>query len=112
MGKFRHIKQVIGNPPHNLSDFRIIIVGIGKPLQMCISISPHIGLHLGSHDMPRICHIEIGHRIDNPQHQVQSAHAKYHLNTQRRQIIHTRIRYVPHDHRQNHFTNSRQPCTE
>ena len=40
MGKFRHIKQVIGNPPHNLSDFRIIIVGIGKPLQMCISISP------------------------------------------------------------------------
>ena len=70
MGKFRHVKQVIGNTPHNLSHFCIIIVGIGQLLQMEIGIPPHIRLDFRSHHMPHVRHIVAGRRIHYPKHKV------------------------------------------
>ena len=61
MGKLCHIKQIIGDPPHDLTHFGIIIVCIGQLLQVRIGVPPHIRLDPRSHDMPGIRHIEIGH---------------------------------------------------
>ena len=58
--KFRDIKQVIGNPAHDLAYFCIIIISIRQLHQMCIGIPTHIGLHFRTHDVSHIRHIVTG----------------------------------------------------
>ncbi len=99
MGKLRHVKKVIRNPAHDLTDLRIIIVGIRQFLQMRISVPPHIRLDSRAHHMSRVSHIEVRHRIYDTQAQIQYPETENHRYRERRQIIHPRVRDKPDNHR-------------
>ena len=87
MGKFRHVEQVVRDPPHNLPHLRIVIIGVGKLLQMKISIPAHIRLDLRSHDMPHIGHIIAGNRIDDAQSQIKQSQARNRPHRKFRQAV-------------------------
>ena len=78
MGELCHIKQIIRDPPHDLAYLRVIIVSIRQLLQMGVSVPPHVRLNACSHHMTGVRHIEIGHRIYDPQDQVQRPKPQYH----------------------------------
>ena len=112
VGKLRHIKQVVGDPPHDLPHLCIVVIGIGQLLQMGIGIPSHIRLDGGAHDVPHIRHIIIGHAVDDPQHQIEQGHLPYHVHTQHRQILHTGIGDKPDDHGKHHLAERGKKGTE
>ena len=73
MGEFRHIKQIIGDPPHDLTDFSIVIISIGQLLQMVVCISAHVRLDLRAHDVSHIGHIVTGDAIHDTKSEIQNS---------------------------------------
>ncbi len=112
MGKFRHIEQIIGNPAHNLPYLRIIIIGIGKLLQMGISIPSHIRLDLRPHDMPHIRHIVAGQGIYNAQPQVKQPQAAYRAHGKGGQPIKPLIGNIAHNKGQHQLAYRSQRRTK
>ena len=98
VGKFCYVKQVVGDPPHDLPHLRIIVIGVGQFLQVGVGISAHIRLDGGAHDMPHIRHIVVGHTVDDTQHQVQQRHLPDHFHSEPCQILYTGIGDKPDDH--------------
>lgn len=91
MRKFRNIKQIVGNPPHNLPDLCIRIIGIPQPLQVIKGILPHIRFNIYAHHMSHIRHKILRSRINQPQNQVQRPKLQHQRNRKRRQVIHCQI---------------------
>ena len=99
MRKFRHIKQIVRNPPHDLTDLRIRIIGISKPLQMVKGILSHIRFYVHAHHMPHVRHKILRRRINQTQHKIQRRKPKHQRYRKRRQIIHSQVRNGPQDQR-------------
>ena len=51
MCKLRHIKQVVCDPSHDLSDLVVGIIGIAECFQMCEGSRTHIRFNIDTHDM-------------------------------------------------------------
>ncbi len=66
VGKLSNIKQVVCNTAHNLSHFCIVIISIGKLLQMIIGIAAHIRFYLCPHNMTHAGHIVAGKTVMKP----------------------------------------------
>ena len=71
MRKFRHIKKIIRNSSHNLSNLRIGIIRIPQPLKVVKCILPHIRLYIYAHHMSHIRHKILGRRIYQTQDKIQ-----------------------------------------
>ena len=111
MRKFRHVKQVIGNPPHNLPDLGIVIIGIGQFLQMMIRCPSHIRLYMGTHYMSGVRHVKIGQTVHNPQCKIQGRQLQNQLRCQRCRIAAPRIGNIADDQRKHHLADRRQGRT-
>ena len=71
MGKFGHIKQVVGNAAHDLPNFGIGIIGVAQPLQVGKGIPPHIGLNVNAHDVAAAGHKILCGTINQSQNEIQ-----------------------------------------
>lgn len=64
VGKLRYIKEVPRHTGHQLSCLVIVKEGTGQPLQLTEKVSPHICLHIGTHNVPLIAHIVVEPHLD------------------------------------------------
>ena len=108
MGKFRYIKQVAGDPAHDLSDLGVGIIGAAKPLQMGKGIGTHVCFNIDTHDMTVRTHIEIGGCVNDPQGKVQQRHVSDHCDSQGCRVEHGSVGQSAHDPRQGDITQCRQ----
>ena len=72
--KLRDIKQVVGNPGHELSHLLIVIEGEGELLVMLEDVISHAIFHPRAHQMAPVGNIEITSQLHHKQ--------AYHQNTQ------------------------------
>jgi hypothetical protein len=71
MGELRHVEQVVGDPPHDLPDLGVGVVGVAHLLQVVERVAPHVRLDVDPHDVPLGGHVEVRHGVNDPQHAVQ-----------------------------------------
>ena len=112
MGEFRDIKQVAGDPAHDLTDLGIGIIGAAKPLQMSKRISAHVCFNMNAHDMTMRTHIEIGCSINDAQGEVQQCHISDHRDCKRCRVKHCCIGQSAHDPRKGNITQGGQRCAQ
>ena len=65
MSKFGNVKEVVRNTTHYLTYLSVVVISVGKSLKMGVCVGTHIRLNLGTHNVSRIGHIEIGQALDN-----------------------------------------------
>ena len=109
--KFCNIKQIAGNPCHDLPHLRITIIGVGKLLQVMVGIPPHIRLDPCTHDMPCSRHIIGGDTVHDAKQKVQAHHHADRAHGKRCHISDSLICDETHDHRQNQLAQGGQPRT-
>ena len=97
MCKLRHIKQVICNTSHDLTDFVVGIIGITECFQMRKGIRTHVRFNINTHDMSLRTHIVIGSRIDKTQHNIQTSQFSNQSDCQSCRFIHGSICQRGHD---------------
>ena len=112
MRKFGHIKQIVRNPSHDLSDLGIIIIGIRQLMQMLIRVPAHVRFDFRAHDMSDARHIISGNAVHYAQRQINRNYTQNCLNRQFCQMIQSLIGNVTHNHRQHQLAQCRQPGAE
>ena len=112
VGKFRHVKEVAGNPGHNLPDFGVVIIGEGELLQMVKEVPAHIRFNPGAHHMANRRHIVVGRAVNEAQDQVKQPQLQNNLHSQGFQVIHAHIRDILDNQRQHQLADGGQRGAE
>ena len=110
VGKFRHVKEVIGDAAHDLPDFGIVVVGRGQAQEMGVRVAAHIGLDIGSHHMPLISHVICREAVDDTKDQIQKRQLRHDFQCKRFQALHAGICQVAYDHRERQLRQAGKAC--
>lgn len=79
MCKFSQIKQVIGDPAHDMPGFRIIEKAEGLLLDVLEQLLPHVCLNIDAKLVPPVINDELKEGADNVQQQQPDAYADDHV---------------------------------
>ena len=112
MGKLRHIKQIVGDAPHDLPHLSVVIIGVGQLLQMPVGVPAHIRLYIHPHHMTGIGHIIVSRRVNQPQCQVQKPQSSHGAHRQHRQVLHGLVGDMPDNQRQHDLADGGQGRAE
>ena len=112
VGKLRHVKQIAGDPGHDLPYLGVVKIIVRQLLQVFKSVLPHIRLNSRPHHMACIRHVKAGHAVNDPQDKVQTSDSDHHTHRERRQVIHAHIGDIPQDQRKDQLTDGRKTRAE
>ena len=112
VGKFGHVKQVVGDASHDLADLGVGIVGVAQPLEMGKGVPPHVGLDVDAHDVAGAGHVVVGGAVNKPKNQVQYSQFEHDPGGQGNGGIGGGVGQIAHDLRQHNVAQGGQRRAE
>ncbi len=112
VGKLGHIKQVRGNPGHNLPHLHIVKVLKRKLLQVGEQVRAHIRLHLCPHNMANRGPKKGGPSVYQAEKQVKNPNFQHQLHGKGRQVVNGHIGNIAYQQGQGQLTDRSQRGTE
>ena len=82
VGELGHIEQVVRDAPHDLSDLRVVVIGVVEPQQVVEGVAAHVGLDVYAHDVPDAGHEVAGRAVNDAQHKVERRHFQHSVDGQ------------------------------
>ena len=112
VGELSHVKQIVGDAPHDGAHLGVVVVGVIQLQQMVKGIPAHIRFNMHAHDMTDAGHIIAGCAVDDAQHKVERRQLQHDACRQGDTHPHGRVGDDAHDLGQHDIAQGRQRCTE
>ena len=112
VGELGHIKQIVGDAPHDGTHLGVVVVGVVQLQKMVKGIPAHIRFNMHAHDMTDAGHIVAGCAVDDAQHKVERRQLQHDARRQGDAHPHGGVGDGAHDLGQHDIAQSRQCCAE
>ena len=112
VGELGHVKQIVGDAPHDGAHLGVVVVGVIQLQQMVKGIPAHIRFDMHTHDMTDAGHIVAGCAVDDAQHKVERRQLQHDARRQGDAHPHGRVCDGAHDLGQHDIAQGRQRCAE
>ena len=112
VGELGHVKQVIGDAPHDGAHLGVVVVGVVQTQQVVKGVAAHIRLDVHTHDVADAGHIVAGRAVDDAQHKVERRQLQHDARRQGDAHSHGRVGDDAHDLGQHDIAQGRQRCAE
>ena len=112
VGELSHIKQIVGDAPHDGAHLGVVVVGVIQLQQVVKGILAHIGFNMHAHDMADAGHKILRRSVNDTEHEVERCQLEHDLGCQRDAHTHGGVGNGAHDLGQDDIAHGGQGCTE